>query len=136
MRIAPSWQYAVVNGAAYTEFPAQLLSDRFTFENRISFSRSGIVAASWRYITQDVCSSLGAEGVRDSVEESCPSSMYQALASPPSFFNTGLMMPIVLILHNCLTEIALFRLQQGLLCVGDFLESGFVNLGIRQIERG
>ncbi len=43
---------------------------------------------------------------------------------------------IVLILRNCLTETVLFRLQQDLLCVGDFLESGFVNLGIRQIERG
>jgi len=93
-RIAPSWQYAVVNGAAYTEFPAHLLSDRFTFENRISFSRSEIVAASWRSITQDICSSLGAEGVRDSVEGSCPSSMYQALVSPPSFFNTKLMMQL------------------------------------------
>jgi hypothetical protein len=63
MRIAPNWQYAVVNGAAYTEFTAHLLSDRFTFENRMSFSRPGIVAASSRSIAQDVCSSPGAEGV-------------------------------------------------------------------------
>ena len=136
MTIAPSWQYAVVNGAAYTEFPAHLLSDRFTFENRISFSRSGIVAASWRSITQDVCSSLGADGVPDRVQESL--SIQHVLGPCVTAFLLQYQAhdAIVLILRNCLTETALFRLQQGLLCVGDFLESGFVNLGIRQIERG